>query len=286
MIEALRQSFDADEEAWFRCARGMVAAGREVLLPLIGTQKGREVLGRGGGGDETMELDRTAEDAMLAVLARLAPHPHRVVSEEAGVSGESKKWHVVIDPVDGSLNAKRGLEPFSAVVAVADGPTLGDVCLGYIEDYTRGEAYVGVRGRGIATSRRLEPAITGGEVELILLEAGRPDRHHFDFSRIGDLAPTPRKTGVRVRQLGSLALAICQVAIGVADVVVTPIPSRAVDVAAALLMVREAGGGARGLDGSELESQPLDLSRRAPFVAWRKGVDGETVLARAQRLFR
>jgi fructose-1,6-bisphosphatase/inositol monophosphatase family enzyme len=171
------------------------------------------------------------------------------------------------------------------VVAIADGPTLAHVRLGYIEDYTRGEAYLGVRRAGTAATRRLEPAREAEEVELILLEAGRPDRHHFDFGKVARLAPKGSKTGLRVRQIGSLALAICHVAIGVADVVLTPVPSRAVDVAGALLLVREAGGGASSLDGRDLWSQPLDLARRSPLLAWRRGIDGEALLPRAQSVF-
>jgi myo-inositol-1(or 4)-monophosphatase len=232
-----------------------------------------------------MELDRAAEAAMLEVLARMAPEPCTVISEEAGVRREESSCLVLIDPVDGSLNAKRGLEPFAGVVAVADGPLLSDVRLGYVENYTRGDAYLGVRGAGMAATRRLEPAAAGDEVEVILLEAGQPDRHRFEFNRIAGLSPKRLATGVRVRQIGSLALALCQVAIGVADVVVTPVPSRAVDIAAALLMVRESGGSAAALNGSDIWQQPLDLERRAPLLAWRAGVDGEAVTSRARALF-
>jgi myo-inositol-1(or 4)-monophosphatase len=285
MIEVLRRKLDAEEDAWLRCCRAMVAAGRQATIPLVGTEAGRLVLGRGGGGDETMELDRAAEAAMLEELARLAPHPHTVISEELGLRQATGPWRVVVDPVDGSLNAKRGLDPFAGVVAIADGPTLADVKLGYVESYTRGDAYLAVRGAGCAATRGLQPLVTDGRVELILLEAGRPDRHPFDFASVASLAGPGAVTGVRVRQLGSLALAIAQVATGVADILVTPVPTRAVDVAAPLLMVRESGGGAAGLDGSALWEKPLDLARHAPLVAWRSGVDGEAVAAAARALF-
>jgi myo-inositol-1(or 4)-monophosphatase len=285
MIEKLRRKLDQDEDAWLRCCRAMVTAGRQATIPLVGTEAGRSILGRGGGGDETMEIDRAAEAAMLEELARRAPHPHSVVSEELGVREAGGRWTVVIDPVDGSLNAKRGLDPFSGVVAVADGPTLADVRLGYVESYRHGEAYLGVRGAGCAATRSPVPHDLASRVELILLEAGRPDRHPFDFSAMASLGGSGRFAGIRVRQLGSLALAVAQVSTGVADLVVTPVPTRAVDVAAPLLMVRESGGDAASLDGRPLWEQPLDLARHSPMIAWRNGVDGEAVLAAARRLF-
>ena len=113
---------------------------------LYGTASGRVVLGRGAGGDRTLELDRACESAILGVLEQEAPYPHALVSEEAGTRGpDDAPWRVVIDPLDGSLNAKRGLEPFCASIAVADGGTLGSVRVGYIEDYTHDRVFSAVR---------------------------------------------------------------------------------------------------------------------------------------------
>jgi fructose-1,6-bisphosphatase/inositol monophosphatase family enzyme len=90
---------------------------------------------------------------------------------------------------------------------------------------------------------------------------------------------------MRVRQIGSLALSLCHVATGAADVLLSPVPSRAVDIAAGLLILVEAGGGFAGLDGGDMRRQPLDLERRTPFVAWRRGLDGDVVTARARERF-
>jgi myo-inositol-1(or 4)-monophosphatase len=191
----------------------------------------------------------------------------------------------LIDPVDGSLNAKRGLEPCSAAIAVAQGPTLSDARVGYVLDYSRGHIFAGVRGAGMVTSRGVEGLSAEGDVEVILLEAGRPDRHTFAYSDLGALAGQTGAVEMRVRQIGSLALSLCHLATGVADVLVSPVPSRAVDIAASLLILVEAGGGYASLDGRDMRRQQLDLERRSPFVAWRRGVDGVAVAARAQALF-
>ena len=57
--------------------------------------------------------------------------------------GAGGPMHVVVDPIDGSVNAKRGIPFFSLSLAVADGPTLGDVHFGFVHDFGAGEEWVG-----------------------------------------------------------------------------------------------------------------------------------------------
>ena len=87
-----------------------------------------------------------------------------------------------------------------------------------------------------------------------------------------------------MRQIGSLALALCHLASGTGDVLFAPVPSRSVDIAGGLLMVAESGGGAASLDGSDFWAQPLDLQKRAPFVAWRRGIDAERLVREARSI--
>lgn len=293
-IEGLARGLGAacgrQERSWVRCLAEAADAGFAAVSGLLGTERGREVLGCGEGGDQTIRLDAAAEDAILGVLGRLAPLPFHLVTEEAGMRTAAVETvtRVVVDPVDGSLNAKRGLEPCCAALAVAEGDTLGDVGIGYVRDFARGHHYLAVRGAGFVCSRRVEPVGPGVPIELILLEAGRPSVHTFCLRDMAGFGGDPSTTGLRVRVLGSVALSLCQVALGVADLLVVPVPSRSVDVAGALLMVLESGGGAADLDadsdGSELWRQPLDLQRRAPLVAWRRGLSGEAIVEQARRL--
>ena len=59
--------------------------------------------------------------------------------------GKGGPWRVVIDPVDGSLNAKRGLPLYALSIAIADGPTMADVVLGYVYDLGNGEEWIARR---------------------------------------------------------------------------------------------------------------------------------------------
>ncbi len=61
---------------------------------------------------------------------------------------------VVIDPIDGSLNAKRCLPFFCISIAFADGPTLDDVAFGFVRDIGSGEEWVAERGAGATVNGR------------------------------------------------------------------------------------------------------------------------------------
>ena len=289
------------EDQWLQCAAHMAAAGKAAAQPLYGTSPGRVALGRGAGGDETLEIDRACERAIQEVLAREAPAPYALVSEESGIAGpEDAPWRVVVDPLDGSLNAKRGLEPFGASIAVARGHTLGDVAVAYIEDYTRPRCYAATKGTGLASAGGpagvptvpVQPVLPDSSrfasdlVEIVLLEAGRPDRHHFAYHDLSAMGAVGRSGDMRIRQIGSLALSLCFVAVGAADILVAAVRSRSVDIAAGLLILREAGGGAASLCEQDLGAQPLDLQKRLAFVAWRAGLDSSEIISRAGELGR
>ena len=123
-------------------------------------------------------------------------------------------------------------------------------------------------------------------MEIVLFEAGRPDRHHFRYHDLSTIGAVGCSRDMRLRQIGSLALSLCYVATGVADMLVAAVRSRSVDLAAGLLILSEAGGGAVTLAGQDILQQPLDLDKRSPFVAWRAGLDEDAVLYRSRQLRR
>jgi myo-inositol-1(or 4)-monophosphatase len=187
----------------------------------------------------------------------------RLVSEELGErtfgDGDSP-WVVVVDPIDGSLNAKRGLPFFCISIAFADGPTLDDVAFGYIRDFGSGEEWVAQRGGGAMVDGRplggIRPKPRLGVVDLEATDAGLIARAAARLDgHVG-----------RIRVMGALALAMCQLADGRVDAVATLKPSRSVDLAAGALIVREAGGALLTLDHDGL---PLDLETRTRAVAAR-----------------
>jgi myo-inositol-1(or 4)-monophosphatase len=211
------------------------------------------------GGDDTTAVDAAVE---RVVVARLDADggDFTLVSEELGVR-EGGGVRVVLDPIDGSINAKRGLPFFSLSVAVAEGGTMDDVLFGFVHDFATGDEWTAERGGGA----RLNGAPLAGEppkdpIELLSLEATRTDlvaRH------------TPPLVGIahRLRIFGSLAISLCQLADGRVDAVCSLKAARAVDIAAAQLLVRERGYAIELPDARPFGAAPLDLEGRSRVVA-------------------
>ena len=109
------------------------------------------VVGAGKGGDETTAIDAAAERVILARFAGL--DGLTIVSEEVGTIGGGETF-VVIDPIDGSLNAKRGVGFFAVSIAVASGPTMGEVDFGFVHDFGNEEEWTATRGEGATLDGR------------------------------------------------------------------------------------------------------------------------------------
>jgi len=150
---------------------------RRAVLPLSGTEAGRASLSVGAGGDTTIELDRASEVVVFAELAALAERGEKfsVLSEEAGRKDFGAEYPLVlVDPVDGSLNAKQGVPLFGLMLAVLDGPTLDDAYVGFVMNLNTGEEWTAVRKQG--ASRQGKPLDVmrpsdRGRIELLGLES-------------------------------------------------------------------------------------------------------------------
>jgi myo-inositol-1(or 4)-monophosphatase len=261
---------NALEADWLGACRTARDALAQVLRERPSTRERIEETGtRGEGGDRTLVIDQFAEDAMFAELERLhgAGVRFTAVSEERGeVDFGDAGVRVIIDPLDGSLNAKRGLPAHAISVAVADGETMADVAFGYVFDFGTGEEWVAQRGGGVTVGgeplplagpeRRTEE----GRLEIVAVESADPR-----WIAAADL----REVAHRIRALGTIAVSLCQLAAGRVDGFVTLWRCRAVDVAAAQLIVRESGGlvAFRGFD--DPLGAPLDLLPHAPVIAAR-----------------
>src|ERR671931_1538507 len=150
---ALMASSPALSQAdWLGACRAAVAGLRGVLREHpTSRERVVETGTMGGGGDRTLVIDQLAEDLVFEQLERLHDAGARftAISEERGVvdfGGDGVL--VVIDPIDGSMNAKRGLTHHALSIAVADGPTMADVRFGYVYDLGPGEEWRATRGTG------------------------------------------------------------------------------------------------------------------------------------------
>jgi myo-inositol-1(or 4)-monophosphatase len=235
--------------------------------------------GVGEGGDHSLAIDRRCEDIVFAELEKLVAEGLAVnaISEERGqvtLGSAETEARAVIDPIDGSLNARRMLPSHSLSIAIADGNSLGEVSLGYVYDFGAREEFVALRGAGaLVNGLRLEATGPGYGLEVVGMESAKPERVVAAGRVLSGRA-------FRIRAVGSIAISLCYVAGGRFDGMLTGRPCRSVDLAAAQLIVREAGG-ALAIPGAGLDAG-LGLDERYHVLA---ALDEDMLvpLAEAQR---
>ena len=170
---ALRPPVPSAVTDWLELCRA-AAVEVEVVLAELPTRDERElVVGAGEGGDDTTAIDDAAERAVVALLDS-AGVDFALVSEELGHRAATADGAVtvVLDPIDGSINAKRGIPFFSLSLAVAEGPTMADVVFGFVHDFGSGEEWSAVRGDGARLDGEpLDAPLPKESIELLGLEA-------------------------------------------------------------------------------------------------------------------
>ena len=260
--EGLREALSAD---WLGLFRRAAAGARSVLDAHDDPAARAHTTSRGAGGDMALAIDRAVEDAVLAELERFGVGA-RVVTEERGeveVAGGGPVV-IVVDPIDGSLNAKRAMPHHALSIAVAAGNSMADVELGYVAALdASGEEWRARRGEGAwLGDERLDLSRTLGRLEVLGVESARPELVAQAAERLSASGAS------RLRMIGSIALSLCYVGAMRFDAMLSLRTCRSVDAAAAQLVVREAGGVVSFPDaGGEDLSAGLDLGMRSRVLA-------------------
>ena len=258
-----------DSTDWLGFCRRAAGAARDAVHGYATTAERAVETGRGEGGDTAYVIDRAAEDAVFAEIEALGV-PVTAISEERGevhiAGGGSTR--LVIDPVDGSLNAKRGL-PFACVsIAIASGSRMADVEVGWVaeldprlsedDEPRRGRDWWAVKGEGAFRDGEPLAPLRPGPLEVLGLETARPELVAAAASAINSVEAR------RLRVLGSVAMTLCLVAGGQLDAMLSLRPIRSVDAAAAQLLVTETGGAV-----AFPAADDLSLEMRSPVFAAR-----------------
>jgi myo-inositol-1(or 4)-monophosphatase len=251
---------------WLELCRGAVEDLRGVLASMPTRDEREPVVGDGVGGDETTAVDAAAEAAILVRLERLHADQgidFHLVSEELGerLYGLAPTTRVIVDPIDGSLNAKRNIPFFSVSIAVAEGQTMKDVVFGFVHDFGTGEEWTATKGGGaFLNGEPLGEMRPKERIEVLALEA-------TVAASVADKAVAFAPLAHRLRIMGSLALSLCYLAAGRVDAVCSLKEARAVDIAAAQLLLREVGIPIVFADAGPFDAGPLDTAARSPVVA-------------------
>jgi myo-inositol-1(or 4)-monophosphatase len=253
--------FSAD---WPGICRRVVAAQEEIFAATPSSEERTVYEGVGEGGDHTLAIDRRCEDVVFAELEQLAEAGASfvAVSEERGEVefGGGGAARVVIDPIDGSLNARRTIPSHSLSIALASGPAMADVEFGFVHDFGAGEDFSAWRGAGATLAGKPARVSAATEtLEVVGLESAEPA---WSLPVLEELAGR----AYRLRVIGSIAITASYVASGRFDAMLSLRSCRSVDAAAAQLIVREAGG-AVAFGDLALEAAALDLDARYPIAA-------------------
>jgi myo-inositol-1(or 4)-monophosphatase len=249
---------------WLSLCRSAVRDIDGVLERLPTRAEREPVLRVGEGGDDTTAIDAAAEEAVVCRLEALG-EDFVLVSEELGERrfGAGGPTRVVVDPIDGSVNAKRGIPFFALSLAVSDGPAMDDVAFGFVHDFGSGEEWVGTRGGGATMNGIPIGAVAPKDaIEILCLEG-------TTTAYIADKAVAMVDVAKRVRVMGSLALSLCHLAAGRVDAVCSLKAARSIDIAAAQLLVREVGLAIDLFEAPPFGRAPLDLGARSRLVAAR-----------------
>ena len=230
------------------------AAAGELLLERFGGPA-RGVERKSSRTDLVSDADRDAEAAIEEILS--AERPDDGLLAEEGSSREAvsgRRW--VVDPLDGTTNFLYGIPAWAVSIALedADGSALGVVA-----DPVRGETFTAIRGRGAACNG--EPIEVTGEERLdtALVATGfsyEAQERQAQAALLAEVLPRVRD----IRRVGAAALDLCWVATGRLDAYYER-GLKHWDWAAASLLVAEAGGRLRWLEG-----EPRGLVAGSPMV--------------------
>ncbi len=228
---------------WLRLFEDMAWKIQNKVTPLFGRESAGTTYSRGAGGDVSTAIDLLAEEIAIETLED-RDVSCVLVSEECGVkhlgTGESCGY-VIMDGVDGTTNAVRGLPFVATSFAYAEGPCLQDVQVGLVMDLTRNLIFHAEKAKGAfrGEMRLKTSSITNLEDAIISFEVGQPRDRERQVQRLLTILVNAKK----IRILGSTALELCYTAAGTIDAFIDVRgDARATDLAAAHLILAEAGG--------------------------------------------
>ena len=209
-------------------------------------------------------LDEAAQETIVGTLKRLGVSATMVSEEGDAIIGGGDQM-LIVDPIDGTVNYSRGLRPASTSLAVSETGTFSGITAGVVMDLYTGEAFAAEAGKGAtldSKSIKTAPPFPSGEAIIAVDLSKRPR-----LDRVSGLLNAVEHN----RQIGSTALSLCYIAAGRLDAHVDVRGLiRATDVAAALLILREAGG-IYAIDGTPFGDLPVTRQTRMDLVAASSG---------------
>jgi myo-inositol-1(or 4)-monophosphatase len=219
-------------------------AGAKLLRELY--DKPREVTLK-GRIDLVTDADRAAEEKILRLLRERAPGA-AVLAEESGESGKGD-LRFIVDPLDGTTNYAHGIPLFTCTVAAE---VSGELVAGCTVDPMRAETFRAHRGGGAFVGARKLAVSATAKLDEAVVCTGFPYGHREQLPKMVSAFGRFTELARGTRRLGSAAMDLAYVAAGRLDLFWEQ-GLRPWDIAAGIVLVREAGGVVTRFDGSALD---------------------------------
>jgi myo-inositol-1(or 4)-monophosphatase len=208
-----------------------------------------------GGGSPVTDADFAVDRFLFEEMRRIAPHAGWLSEETADTNDRlSRESLIVVDPIDGTQAFTRGDERWAVCIALVEN---GRPTAGVVHAPARGETFTAAHGLGAFLNGERLPAATRAAIGGALVIAPRPLH-----SRIASL---PQNIAIAPRT-PSLALRLVDIAAGRHDLVISSPNARDWDIAAADVILREAGVALEEVEGGEI-TYNRSSSKRGMLVA-------------------
>jgi myo-inositol-1(or 4)-monophosphatase len=245
------------------------------VKPILGSEKAKKVMGMGAGGDLTKYIDLLAEKIVIETL-EAKDASCTLISEECGLRkiGKSSGDYVILDSIDGTTNATHSIPFVSTSIAHATNGFLNSVDVALVKDLYRNTIFTAIRGKGANGGGKPLKSSTIGTLGKAIIAVDLSFQDNLP-TLLSQLLPILCKT-LKIRTLGSTALEVCYVASGALDAFIDLRGmTRATDLAAAYLILKESGGISTKPSGEDLNMLLKADARTAFFSAANKVLSGE-----------
>jgi myo-inositol-1(or 4)-monophosphatase len=251
-----------DNKYWLDLCKNI---GDKVFVEIkkyLKSEDRKKILKVGFGGDNTLLIDDVAEKIILETFESTG-RSFKLISEEFGEAtiGKKPEVSIIVDPVDGSNNLRFGIPFASTSIAIGDNSGLmKGIQVGYIKNLINGDYYHAIKSSG-AFKNDKKINVNKDEIGCLLIDVVLNRKENF--TRISDFGEGFKY----IRMLGSGCLGLCFVADGTVDGYLGLGAKRSVDQAATQLLVKEAGGIVKTIDGNDFSNFKIGFNLNTEVIA-------------------
>jgi myo-inositol-1(or 4)-monophosphatase len=219
----------------------------------------------GAGGDKIKWIDIVAENAIIEILKN-NEISFTQISEDSGIKKYGKTpddCYITIDPMDGTTNFTRGIPFYATSIAVSKKPIMTSIHTALISDLNNGLIYTAQKGEGAYLGNRKIFTEKSLKEEIVV----SLDLNNFKIHEIMHIIKNIIMKTKHIRHLGANALELCYIADGKIDVFIDMREIfRATDIAAAWLIIKEAGGKITSIQNKPINTK-LSPKQKLSFMA-------------------